>query len=263
MEESTIKLLDTFNLDIEILDISNSNIKGIVDLSKFKKLKELNCSNNKITEIILPHMEIDIIDCSNNLIENLFLVNIKKFNFNQNPLKYIDFLQFSRYNIQPQIPLELIPNTVERLHFIGDFNQPIDNLQFGIKNLVLSDKFNFPVNNLPNSIENLYFGNDFNQNVDLLPNSLTILHFGNKFSQPVDLLPSNLKELKFWCNFNQLIDNLPDSIEVLEVGDYFNKKVNKLPKLIKSIKVSNILALENVKLFPEEFHNIIHCNKTW
>ncbi len=39
MNEETLKLLETYDSDITKLDISNSNIEGILDLSKFENLK--------------------------------------------------------------------------------------------------------------------------------------------------------------------------------------------------------------------------------
>ena len=56
METSTIVLLESYNPDITELDISGETItptiNGILDLSRFVSLKELNCSLNYIRSII-------------------------------------------------------------------------------------------------------------------------------------------------------------------------------------------------------------------
>ncbi len=51
MEEFTIQLLNSFDKSIKLLNISNKNIIGKLDLSGFNKLEILNCSHNKITKI--------------------------------------------------------------------------------------------------------------------------------------------------------------------------------------------------------------------
>ncbi len=51
MNNDSIKLLEEYDKKLLILNISNKNINGILDLKKFVKLKELDCSNNKIIEI--------------------------------------------------------------------------------------------------------------------------------------------------------------------------------------------------------------------
>lgn len=40
METRTIEILSKYNLETEIIDISNKDINGLVDLSNFKKLKK-------------------------------------------------------------------------------------------------------------------------------------------------------------------------------------------------------------------------------
>lgn len=50
MSNNTI--LDKLNYNTTILNISNQNITGVLNLEKFSQLRELYCSNNKITKII-------------------------------------------------------------------------------------------------------------------------------------------------------------------------------------------------------------------
>lgn len=52
MEEHTIHVLSCFNVKSIKLCIGQSNIKGILDLSKFTKLLSLKCHKNKITKIL-------------------------------------------------------------------------------------------------------------------------------------------------------------------------------------------------------------------
>ena len=50
MEDYTNNLFKKYKNDVKILKILNKNIVGILDLTKFEDLEELDCSNNKITE---------------------------------------------------------------------------------------------------------------------------------------------------------------------------------------------------------------------
>ncbi len=54
MEEQTILLLKTYSEYINKIDLSDLNIIGILDLHIYKLLKELDCSNNEITELKIP-----------------------------------------------------------------------------------------------------------------------------------------------------------------------------------------------------------------
>lgn len=78
MNKNTKSIIDAYNNDIIELDISNKNIKGILNLSKFKKLTKLNCSNNNINKIIGIKNLIEI-NCSHNkiaiLLDKLFFLS--------------------------------------------------------------------------------------------------------------------------------------------------------------------------------------------
>jgi Leucine-rich repeat (LRR) protein len=81
--------LSKFPKDIKILNLSNKNIKGILDLSEFESLEELDCSNNKITEIINIPNTLKYLNCENNEITKLNNLpnNLTGINCKKNPLK--------------------------------------------------------------------------------------------------------------------------------------------------------------------------------
>lgn len=56
------------------LDISNQNIKGILDLKEYPNLEYLNCSHNQITKITNIPPKLKYIDCSYNSLPNLDLL---------------------------------------------------------------------------------------------------------------------------------------------------------------------------------------------
>ena len=71
MDTHTITILSQYDKSMEILNISKSNILGILDLSEFVNLKELDCSSNEIKCIKnTPETMVKLI-CSANKIEHL------------------------------------------------------------------------------------------------------------------------------------------------------------------------------------------------
>lgn len=71
MNSNTKLILDNFPYDSTQIDVSNKNITGILDLSNFINLIELDCSNNQITQILNINNQLQILNCSNNLITHI------------------------------------------------------------------------------------------------------------------------------------------------------------------------------------------------
>ena len=151
----TIELLNKYDKNTKILEISNKDIIGILCLNDFKKLEELNCSFNEITEIInLPYTlkYLTISSYFNQLFENL------PSSITHLTLGY-DFNQ--TINVWPSsiTHLELVPFIkffVKQKFLWGSerhyFNQPINNLPSSITHLTLRYSFNHSINNIPNLI---------------------------------------------------------------------------------------------------------------
>ena len=51
MNINTVNLLNNYSFDIIKLDLSSKQINGILNLDKFCNLTELNCNENKITNL--------------------------------------------------------------------------------------------------------------------------------------------------------------------------------------------------------------------
>jgi Leucine-rich repeat (LRR) protein len=96
MNEHTKEILDLYDNDIKVLDISNKEIKGELDLAKFKKLGKLYCQNNEITSLCNISGYLRYINCSNNLITSLMNLDytLKKIKFDGNPIKALHLLTF-------------------------------------------------------------------------------------------------------------------------------------------------------------------------
>ena len=124
MNSITTILLDNFNFDIKVMDISNQNISGILDLIKFSNLEELYCQKNKITQIINLPDKLKRINCSSNKIKRLEKIpkNISTINYKTNCLTHL----YYPFNIKPI----KYPRKLKYLTLGPKFEQSID---IGIK----------------------------------------------------------------------------------------------------------------------------------
>ena len=245
MNKRTIEILNKYDKNTISLDISNKEIVGILCLNDFKKLEELNCSFNEITEIInLPYI-LKYLNCSNNKIVKLNIFsNIIELNYKKNLLTEL----YYPVNVKPK----KYPSNLTHLTFGDDFNQPIDNLPNSLTHLTLGYTFNQPINNLPDSITYLKLGFEFNQPINNLPNTITHLTLGYNFNQLIDNLPSLITHLTLGNEFIQPLNNLPSTITHLTLGSeyyniYFHNNITNLPCNLSYLKINNVL--KDIKTF--------------
>lgn len=281
MNKLTKSILEQYEDNIKELDISNKNITGTIDLSRFKNLIKLNCSGNKITKINGSRL-ISNINYSNNSIK--FISNYNLFDIQSiltNPINEIEY-PFTQN-------ISIFPDTLKKIKFSHSFNDNVDNLPNGLEIIVFGVNFNKSVNNLPNTIKEIYFGTDFNQSIDNLPCSLVLVVFGGHFNKSIDNLPTGLNQIKFepekyqlesefnnninylpnrleklilpvnfnnqiinyppnikylylGKSFNQSLDNIPDSIEVLIFDSTYDKELKKFPSNLKHLTISNKMS---------------------
>ncbi len=260
MDEHTTNILAQYDKKITKLNISNKNIQGILDLRRFYYLEHVDCSNNKITQLVNLNQglsKLTHLDCSNNLISDLTDIpyTMKSMWYKSNPIVKLKFVG----NFIPK----KYPKKLQYLEYGKNYNKSVDNLQAsqtlsaslplrGLAkpctkckqactcchpeetHLVLSQAMR---RRCPKGITTLVFGEKFNQPVDNLPNSLKSLTLGYDFNLPVDNLPNGLTNLTFGYKFDLPVDNLPNSLIYLELGRYFKQPVNNLPNTIKVLKL--------------------------
>jgi len=78
--------LNSLSNNITTLDISGKGITSLLDLTRFKNLKTLNCYNNKLTSLTLPQ-NLEVLCCSYNQLTSLTLPqNLKTLNCYNNQL---------------------------------------------------------------------------------------------------------------------------------------------------------------------------------
>ena len=257
--------LSKYNKDTKILNLSNQNIKGVLNLFEFHLLEELYCSNNQITEIIGLRYNVKILDCSNNNIVNcnFLLYHMMYLNCANNNIKYL----YYPMNIKPK----KYSRKIKKIHYGSEYNKPLINLPSNLESLKLGHYFNYPVANLPDTVSNLTLGpntikvynyplslimltietknetkNETNININL-PTTIIQLVLGYYFNQSLDYLPNSIESIVFsedadeykLSNFNHNVDNLPNSIEYIRFGNKFNQSINNLPDSIVNINFSD------------------------
>ena len=217
--------------NIKKLNLSNLNIKGVLDMDQMYNVEELDCSNNEIISIINLPYSLKYLNCSNNKITSLvnLLNSLIGMNCKNNPLEILHY------------PLNIKP------------------LKYpdGLKKIIFGKKFNQIVDNLPNSLTEIEFvsNSDFDQLVDNLPSSIQNLTVGYYFSQPLDNLPNSLKIITLTGPYIFSLDNLPNSIETIIFYSLKNK-INKLPISLKHLyvmrKYKEELNFDNLKLLNKQ-----------
>jgi hypothetical protein len=213
MEKNTKLILDEFDLCANSIDISNRCINGFLDLKNFKKLRHLNCSYNKITEIVNLPRGLEWLDCSFNLQEQIIYLphSLTYVNLESNPIAHFQNIT----NIKPY----KYPDTLIKLELGKTFNKPIDNLPESLRELVIGKNYNLPIENLPTGLVSLKFSEDsiFNQSINFLPESLKILVLGKDYNMTIDSLPNGLEKLIISRSYDKTLSCLSVSTELIKI----------------------------------------------
>ena len=64
-------ILDTYTFDTELIDLSDKGLTKLPDLTRFTKLKTLNCSYNQLIELNNLPNTLTYLDCWNNQLTEL------------------------------------------------------------------------------------------------------------------------------------------------------------------------------------------------
>lgn len=214
--------------DCVIIDISNKNIKGILDLTRFIKLEELNCAHNQITRIINIPTSLIKLNCEYNCIDCLLELpyeHKRTYQDLEKLLKSDDIINnkygFYRFFHKWVIKLEYLNcshNQIKSLCNLG--------CALYLKEIYWDS----------NPIEEIVYPNKWESTVKKI-------YFIDNFNLPLINLP-NLIYLDLGCEFSQPINDLPESLIYLKINGKINKSINNLPKsLITKINQSPIIYL--------------------
>ncbi len=205
------EILNQYPNDITELNISNKNIKGVIDLSKFTHLTKLNCKSNSIKYIILPNKLIEI-NCGSNKIKalNNLPKNLIKLNCESNLIKQLDKLpnELKKLNCSNNIltSLDKLPNKLEELDCSHNELKSLDKLPTSLIKVTCE-------NNQIRSIYKLRYCNECNKfyDIDKCKNfksyNLVELNCKNNNLKILDNLPNTLKRIECSYNYIESLDN--------------------------------------------------------
>lgn len=217
-----IKVIKNQSLDISKIIwviISGTNIEKIETLVIFKNLKYLDCSHNKL--YLLPEMPRSIleIDCSNNNITDLPLLDnryLKRLNCVNNKIKEIknmivDILYCSNNNIttlecQPKV-LCCDNNNIRNINNIGSHIKILDCSYNKVKDFDFT-KCSF--------LEEVYVNNNMINTVENLPASVKVLHINNNI----------ITTIPYFKGLETLYCDNKDSIKLSTKYDISNYKID-------------------------------------
>lgn len=253
MNSQTIKTLSKFSPNIKSINISNSNIKGLLDLSNFTELNDLDCSDNQIIQILVPS-SLKYLNCANNQIsvltnlpDGLKCINCKSnpiiemyYPFDICPIKFskkLSKIVFNNY-FDSHLTKIFIKSKLIYLEFGWCFNKPIDGLLPNtLKYLILGRDFSQPIDELPGNLLHLILGRDFSHPLNNLPNSLKYLKLGLEFNKPIFRPPYKISHIKINRKKQSPLDNLPESLEIIEIDKQNKYILNLLPLTNTNIKI--------------------------
>jgi len=150
------------NLNCEILLISRKRINGKINFLDYNKLKKVDCSQNKITELdgMIPETLLDL-NCSNNKITTLDNLpsKLRILVCHHNLLTNLDYLPNSIYKLDCAfneiVCLDNLPNCLEYLFCNNNYIKSLNNLPVCLKLLFChNNEKNIELNNLP-KLENI------------------------------------------------------------------------------------------------------------
>jgi Leucine-rich repeat (LRR) protein len=195
--------LNSLSEEILTLSIEGRFITSLPDLTRFKNLKELYCSDNKLTSIsstLLPQ-SLEILYCSDNKLTSLpDLMRLKN-------LKEL----YCSINKLSSLPTTL-PQCLEKLHCSNNKLTSLPNLT-RLKNLkelnCSNNKLNSLPTNLPQGLETLYCFNNKLTYLPTLPEKIVyLIYWDNPICNILDINNNSLikvkQNIKILNNFRHL-----------------------------------------------------------
>ncbi|WP_430408496.1 leucine-rich repeat domain-containing protein [Kordia sp.] len=278
-------LVTTANINtVEVLAINYRNISDLTGIEDFTSLKELNCSNNQLTDLPLSqNVNLETLSCSVNQLTNFNLsqnVNLKYLDCEGNPYSSLDFSQnlgletilcssitLLNLNISQNTTLKILrcsrsnltnldvsSNAALEVLIFNNSYTPITNLDVTLNTSL--KRLECAANQLTNLdisqnllLENLNCGANQLTSLDVTNNlKIRSLLCGSNQITAIDLTQNTLL-IEFISNLNQLTSlDVSHNILLTNFQCAFNP--------ITSIDLTNNPALENVQLLASLLRNV-------
>ena len=266
LNNQQLSVLPELPIDIEFLDISFNNLKTI-NLTKYNKLKYLNCSNNLLTELIINDINILIcknnylqtlnlqsvieLDCSYNSLSTLNIIDtrkLKKIIVNDNKLNKLFFLPITVFDTIDTIEYLNINNNYLQYYELIDYDKYND-FQKLILNLQLTTQLQQPIQQTTPQVSDSALEN---QNNLICENNKLYNHL-NFIDKGIIILVNNKSTNKIICFCYTF-----EEINKLDFLNYVDYKLNSNDKLL--LQIFNTFVVSNNQLKPINLNNFINKN---
>jgi hypothetical protein len=213
------KSIETFTnsqlVNATIIKIGD-NVNMQIDLSKFKKSKEIYFGNSFNSEFILSDSIQKIIFKRDSV-------------FNKQNKMYPEYLLHLEFGYCFNQPLDNLPNRLKYLLLGYQFNQQLEFLPESLLFLEFegSTVFNNQLDNLPNNISTLRIKN-LDTNINKFPTNIKILHLGDAKNL------SNIINIKNYNCIEEIVidDTLPKPEAIIDIISGFHDYMSNLKKII-------------------------------
>ncbi len=223
--------LDSLPEYISEIDVSYNRLTYLPDLSRFKNLQILDCSDNNLTSLPKLNEKLQILKCYNNQI-----ISLPELNEN------LEYLRCSNNN------LSLLPK----------LNKNLQKLWCSINKLTLLPKLNENLNTLGCSFNNLIILPELNENLKMLFSS------GNKLPNILNIDTTELTNIER-NTINRFI-KCKYRIMCLKYKNHFRRWLwerVRLPKIEKQYLPNNLLEILNNMKNENDEEEFIKVVETW
>ena len=262
MKKDIIKYLEKKDNDIKELNLKNFKLTEIPDLSKFKNLKVLDLSINKIKKIENIPKTVHTLILSNNKIEKIINIplHIKILFVNKNLLTELDITETDI------VELYCERNKLTRILFSKNLNVlkcsynkiiNLDNLPDGLTYCDCSHNKIKYFNKLPNELITLNCSFNKLFILEKIPPNLTYLNIATNKICEINSLPLGLEHL--YCSFNKLKTiKLSENLIKFD-GSYNNLSLIELNDKLELLIISNN-NLSDLPELPDSLTLLACCN---
>jgi Leucine-rich repeat (LRR) protein len=221
------KYLNSLHQDTEEIYIVMRNITHLPNLTRFKKLKSLNCRSNEITRLPRLPDTLEELNCENNNLTCLPVLpkNLKYINCSNNKITHL-----------PKLPYNLMSLDCSRnkLTSLPELPNNLETIYCYINRLYCLPK-------LPNKLKSLFCNSNHLSSLPILPKTLKFLNCGEN---EIEYLPPLPEELGYFNVTNiPLFDMLYHNYNVFGNHDETMKKrielLNNCRNMIYAIKFKN------------------------
>lgn len=171
-----MEFLSKFPKDVLKINISEKDVKGSLDFSKFTSLKKINCSKNMINNLINLPSSVKELNCGWNHISKLD--NLQTPCIKSKQTYICELLQNNSQikDVSTQIIFPRCSCSIEKIICNNNLRIEFENLPCSLKKLVCCWNELIKIDNLTNSLQILNCSNNNIISLDNLPTSLQILN---------------------------------------------------------------------------------------